>query len=68
VAAPYEHGNEPSVSIKCWEYLIKLSDYYIFNKDSVYGVWMDGWMDGRTDGRMDGWIKFPLEAFINSWV
>jgi hypothetical protein len=29
-----EHGNEPSGSIKCWEILKKLSDWWLLKKDS----------------------------------
>jgi len=28
----YEHGNEPSVSIKSWEFLHQLNNYQLFKK------------------------------------
>jgi hypothetical protein len=33
VAGFYEHGNEPSGSIKCWEFLEWLSDWWLLKKD-----------------------------------
>jgi hypothetical protein len=30
-----EHGNEPSVYIKCWENLEQLSDWRLLKKDSA---------------------------------
>jgi hypothetical protein len=35
VAGSYEHGNEPSGSIKGGEFLDWLNDYYLLNKDST---------------------------------
>jgi hypothetical protein len=33
VTSPYEHGNELSGSIKGWEFLEFLSDYWLLKKD-----------------------------------
>jgi hypothetical protein len=35
MAGSYEHGNEPSDSIKCWEILEQLSNWWLFRKDSA---------------------------------
>jgi hypothetical protein len=34
-AGSYEHGNEPSGSMKCWEILEQLDDWKLLEKDSV---------------------------------
>jgi hypothetical protein len=33
VKGSYEHGNEPSGYIKCWEILEELNDWRLLNKD-----------------------------------
>jgi hypothetical protein len=38
-----EHGNEPSGSIKCWEFLDQLRHCYLLKKDAA--VWI-GWLVG----------------------
>jgi hypothetical protein len=35
VGGSYEHGNEPSVSIKCWEVLEYVCDLRLVKKDSA---------------------------------
>jgi hypothetical protein len=35
VEGPYEHSNDPSGSIKCWEILEQLSDWQLLKKGSA---------------------------------
>jgi hypothetical protein len=35
VEGSFEHGNEPLGSIKCWEILEQLSNWWLFKKDSA---------------------------------
>jgi hypothetical protein len=37
VAGPCEHGNEPSDSIKCWEYLDQMNDYQLLKITLLHG-------------------------------
>jgi hypothetical protein len=40
VAAPCEHGNESSDSIKVWEILDQLSVFELLKKDSAQCTWL----------------------------
>jgi hypothetical protein len=35
VEGSYEHGNEPSGSLKCWEYIEKLHNWWLLKKGSA---------------------------------
>jgi hypothetical protein len=35
MASSCEHNNEPSGSVKCWEFLEWLRNYWLFKKDSA---------------------------------
>jgi hypothetical protein len=43
VAGSCEHGNEPSGSIKCGDFVYQLSDYQLLKKDSAPCSWLVSW-------------------------
>jgi hypothetical protein len=54
VEGSFEHGNEPSGSIKCSEILRKLRDWQLLKKDSVPSSWLIGWFVGWLVGWLVG--------------
>jgi hypothetical protein len=60
VAGCYEHDNEPSVSIKCGEFLDQLSDYKLLTKDSP-GLEREGADWSHLGQEMDQW-----QAVVNT--
>jgi hypothetical protein len=47
----FEHGNEPSDSTKCEEFLVWLRNGCLLKKDSTSCGWLVGWLIGYSDIR-----------------
>jgi hypothetical protein len=46
VAGCCKHGNEPSGTIKCWEILYQLSNWWVLKNDSASWSWLAGLLVG----------------------